>query len=181
MLNFLGAVSPARSDHDRAAEVFTEALALSRRVGGSMPLLMSLYNCAVTNLARGDTASAISFFSEGLDRAVDIGDHAGAAPYLSGLAASIEQRQPERAARLRGAAEGLLRATAGAVWLDADTAHPPGYRATVGPAERKGPDAVTAALTRAWKQGKDIGARTSPADMTGLTRLAAGQITAAAR
>jgi tetratricopeptide (TPR) repeat protein len=183
MLNFLGAVSQSRSDHGRAAEVFAEALALSRQVGGSVPLLMSLYNCAVTDLARGDTASATALFSEGLDRAVDIGDRAGAAPYLSGLAASIEQRRPERAARLQGAADGLLRTTAGAVWLDAYTAHPPGYRATVGPAERRaaGPAGVTTALTRAWKQGKDIGARTSPADMTRLTRLAAGQITVAAQ
>ena len=125
MLNFLGEIPLLHAEHHRAGELFAQALALSRQVGGSLPLLMSLYNSALSDLVQGDVAQAHALFTEGLKHAIDIGDEASRAPFLTGLAETVQAEQPEQAARLRGTAEGL-REGAGTPWLEAYTSRAPG-------------------------------------------------------
>jgi predicted ATPase len=116
MLNFLGEIPLRQGDHGGATRLLEEALRASSRAGSTPAHLLSLYNLALTRQARGDLEEAEDLLREGLSLAAGIGDEASVAHYLEGLAdLAWLQDDPERAARLFGAAETLE--SAGGVWL----------------------------------------------------------------
>jgi hypothetical protein len=91
----------------------------ARQVPDHFPLLVLLYNVAVTSEAREDTDGAAGALREGLSVASDTGDESTVAYYLQRLATVGElQGDPERAVSLLAAADALLQG-AGAGWLRA--------------------------------------------------------------
>jgi predicted ATPase len=117
--NFLGQVSLAQGDNAEAARLFAEGLAVGRREGDSVPILVSLYDLALARQAQGDLAGAANHLKEGLALAADAGDETSIACYLELLAADARQRDDtERAVRLLAAARSML-AASGSGWLHA--------------------------------------------------------------
>jgi predicted ATPase len=117
--NFLGQIRLRHGDHDRAARLFTEGLAAARRAQDRITILLSLYDLALSSLARGDLAGATGHLKEGLALAAEAGDETSAAYYLEALAAAARQQDdPQRAVRLFAAACSLLK-TWGSGWLHA--------------------------------------------------------------
>ena len=105
----LGTVLLLRGDHDRAAEMMEEGLAVARRVGDRTSTYVALYNLAQVALARDDLASAASLLREGVTLSREMRDRANLAHFSEGLAVVTEGRgESERSARLFGVAEGLL-------------------------------------------------------------------------
>ena len=141
-------------DPERAAQLFAQGLDLSRRVPGWFPLLVSLYDLALSSQTRGDLTGAAELLKEGLTLAAEAGDEASVGYYLKRLAAvAALQGDAERAVVLLAAAGALLQA-AGSGWLLA-------YVAPVPP----GDDAPTALRSRlgetlfqqAWARGGSMG------------------------
>jgi tetratricopeptide (TPR) repeat protein len=119
MDSFLGQVRLSQADHDAAARLFTSALAVARRAHDAVPLLISLYDLALSTQAQGDLAGAARQLKEGLAVAAEIGDETSAAYYLEALAAVAgQQDDPQRAVRLLAAARAQLDAS-GSGWLHA--------------------------------------------------------------
>jgi predicted ATPase len=117
--NFLGQIRLTNSDHDRAAELFTDALTTARGASDRVTILVSLYDLALSSQARGDLAGATRLLKEGLSLAAEAGDQPSAAYYLEALAAVADQQdQPGRAVSLLSAAAAGLRAH-GSGWLHA--------------------------------------------------------------
>jgi hypothetical protein len=50
--NFLGQVRLGQGDHDAAARLFTDGLAVARRAQDEIPILISLYDLALSSQAR---------------------------------------------------------------------------------------------------------------------------------
>ena len=106
-------------DHDGAAQLFTNGLAVARRAQDWSPLLVSLYDLALARQAQGDLAGAAEHLQEGLALAAQAGDETSAAYYLEVLAAvAAQQDNPRRAVRLFAAARSILDAR-GSGWLHA--------------------------------------------------------------
>ena len=117
--NFLGQVRLAQGDHDAAARLFTDGLAVARRARDSIPLLVSLYDLALARQAQGDLADAAGHLKEGLAIAAKAGDETSTAYYLEVLAAVAgQQDNAQRAVRLLTAARSILEAS-GSGWLHA--------------------------------------------------------------
>jgi tetratricopeptide (TPR) repeat protein len=123
----LGQVRLAQGDNDAAARLFTDGLAVARRVQDWISLLVSLYDLALATQAQGDLAGAAGHLQEGLALAAQAGDETSAAYYLEVLAAVAgQQGNPQRAVRLLAAARSILD-TRGSGWLGAFVAPaPPG-------------------------------------------------------
>jgi predicted ATPase len=103
--NFLGQVRLKQADNDAAARLFTDGLAVARRAQDRIPILVSLYDLALSSQAQGDLAGAAGHLKEGLAIAVEAGDETSAAYYLEALAAVVgQQDNPHRAVRLLVAA-----------------------------------------------------------------------------
>ena len=140
-LGFLGQISLRQGDNDAAGRLFSQGLDAARRVPDRFPLLISLYDLALSSQAREDLAGASGFLREGLSVASDAGDESSVGYYLQRLAALARQREdPGRAVRLLAAADALLQA-AGTGWLLAyvatgpsDDDALPGLRSRVGDA-----------------------------------------------
>jgi tetratricopeptide (TPR) repeat protein len=117
--NFLGQVRLAQGDNEEAARLFAEGLAVGRREGDSVPILVSLYDLALARQAQGDLVGAASHLKEGLALAADAGDETSIACFLELLATDARRRDdPERAVRLLAAARSML-AASGSGWLHA--------------------------------------------------------------
>jgi predicted ATPase len=117
--NYLGEVRLGLGDHDAAARLFADGLAVARRAQDRIALLISLYDLGLSSQARGDLTGAAGHLKEGLAVAAEAGDQTSAAYYLDGLAAVAgQQDDPLRAVRLRTAAQALLEA-GGSGWLHA--------------------------------------------------------------
>ena len=117
--NFLGQVRLSQGDNDAAARLFTDGLTVARRAQDGLPILVSLYDLALSSQAQGDLAGAAGHLKEGLAFAAEAGDETSAAYYLEVLAAVARQQDnPQRAVRLLAAARSQLEAS-GSGWLHA--------------------------------------------------------------
>jgi predicted ATPase len=117
--SFLGQVRLSQEDNDTAARLFANSLAVARRAHDAIPILVSLYDLALSTQAQGDLAGAAGHLKEGLAMAAEIGDESSAAYYLEALAdVAGQQDNPQRAARLLAAARSQLEAS-GSGWLHA--------------------------------------------------------------
>jgi hypothetical protein len=117
--NFLGQVRLTQKDNNAAARLFTDGLAVARRADDRIPVLVSLYDLALSSQAQGDPAAAAEHLKQGLVIAAEAGDETSAAYYLEALAAlAAQQDNPERAIRLLSAARTQLQAN-GSGWLHA--------------------------------------------------------------
>jgi tetratricopeptide (TPR) repeat protein len=113
----LGVVRLTQGDHERAAKELEDALALARRRGDRLGAYIALYNLALLAQARGDHDAAGGLLAEGVRLSVEVRDRANLAYCLAGLAAVAGARGgAERAARLFGAAEGVLETVGGPVY-----------------------------------------------------------------
>jgi hypothetical protein len=138
------------------ARLFTDGLAVARRAQDLIPILISLYDVALSSQAQGDLADASGHLKEGLATATEAGDETSAAYYLEALAAVADQQDSlQRAVRLLAAARSQLD-TSGTGWLHAYVPRAPhddtvlaALRARIG----------DAAYEEAWAWGGSVGSR----------------------
>ena len=113
----LGTLLLVQGDHDRAATMMEEGLALARKLGDRLGINNALYGLAQVAQARGDHQSAARRFEEGVALSKEMEDRANLGYFLEGLAVVAGVRgEMERSARLFGAADGLLRAVEAPVY-----------------------------------------------------------------
>jgi predicted ATPase len=154
LYNFLGQIPLSQGDNDAAARLFSQGLEAAHRVPDRFPLLISLYDLALSSQAGEDLAGAAELLREGLSVASDAGDDACVGYYMQRLAALARLAgDPDRAVRLLAAAEALLQTT-GTGWLLAYVAAAPsdddalpGLRSRIG----------DKAFQQAWAQGTVMG------------------------
>jgi tetratricopeptide (TPR) repeat protein len=118
-LHGLGVVARETADYARAAACFEQSLALRREHGDTALIGATRLEEGLLALATGDAAGAIVALRESLDSLVPLGKRPLLARCLDGLAQVASD--PERAARLLGAADGL-RVAAGVVAAPIDQA-----------------------------------------------------------
>ena len=110
--NFLGQIRLSQGDNDTAARLFTDGLAVARRAQDGIPILVSLYDLALSSQAQGDLAAAAGHLKEGPAIAANAGDETSTTYYLEALAAvAAQQDNPCRAVRLLFAARWQLEAS----------------------------------------------------------------------
>ena len=152
--NFLGQIRLSQADHDRAAQLFTEALNAARSAQDRFTILVSLYDLALSSQAQGDLTGAAERLQEGVSQSAEARDEPSVAYYLEALAAvAIRQDNLERAVHLLAAAGALLQAK-GSGWLHAlvpRAAHDDGLLAALH--SRMG----DAAFEQAWTRGQSLG------------------------
>jgi predicted ATPase len=152
--NFLGQIRLSQADHDRAAQLFTEALNAARSAQDRFTILVSLYDLALSSQARGDLTGAAERLQEGVSQSAEARDEPSVAYYLEALAAvAIRQDNLEHAVHLLAAAGALLQAK-GSGWLHAlvpRAAHDDGLLAAL--RSRLG----DAAFEQAWTRGQSLG------------------------
>jgi predicted ATPase len=154
--NFLGQVRLSQADNDAAARLFTDGLTVARRAQDEIPILVSLYDLALSRQAQGDLAGAAGHLKEGLAIAAEAGDETSAAYYLEALAAVAgQQDNPQRAVRLLAAARSQLDAS-GSGWLHAYVPRAPHDDAVLAALHTRIGDAAYQEA-RAW--GGSIGSR----------------------
>ena len=96
-------------DFDRAGELHEEALELARRQGEKWGMGISLFDLALLRVVQQRHAEARALCAEGIALSEEFGDRRGVAWYLGVLSgAEAAAGHALRAARLRGAMEGLL-------------------------------------------------------------------------
>jgi predicted ATPase len=148
--NFLGQIRLSQGDHDRATQLFTEALNAARSAQDRFTMLVSLFDLALGRQAQGDLAGAADRLREGLAQSAEAGDESSAAYYLEALATVARlQDNPERAVRLLAAASALLQAK-GSGWLHAIVPRGPHGDALLAALRAQAGDA---AFEQAWAQG----------------------------
>ena len=112
-LNILGEVTRLHGDYRQAEAYYQECLALSRETGELLRVSMMYENLSFCAYHNGDYAQAEAYARDGLELYIELdslwGVSCGFAALVGPLAA---QGDPQRAARLLGAAESLLD------WLD---------------------------------------------------------------
>jgi predicted ATPase/transcriptional regulator with XRE-family HTH domain len=107
-LNIMGLIAHYQGDYARAQAFYDQSLSIARRLGYQHHLVELTLNMADLALIQGDTVRAAPLVAEGLRVGVEIGSKRGIAEGLEGLAWLVGTTgQPERAARLFGAAEAL--------------------------------------------------------------------------
>ncbi len=110
-------VARCQGAYGRAGELYSESLALYHTMGNRAEIPAILHNQGYVALGMHDYAAARELFAESLHRQHAAGNPAGIAEGLAGLAAlAAAQGQPERAARLFGAAETIRAAHPAPVW-----------------------------------------------------------------
>jgi predicted ATPase len=154
--NFLGQVRLSQGDNDAAARLFTDGLTVARRGQDGIPILISLYDLALSSQAQGDLAGAAGHLKDGLAMTAEAGDETSAAYYLEALAAvAAQQDNPQRAIRLLSAARSQLEAS-GSGWLHAYVPRAPHDDAVLAALRARIGDAAYQEA-RAW--GGSIGSR----------------------
>ncbi len=109
----LGEVAVEQGDLTSARALFEESLAIARDQGERRAQSLSLNDLGDLAIRQGDHAAAHASLAESVLMAREVRDRAGIASGLESFAGlAITRRQPERAARLLGAA-GALRDTIG--------------------------------------------------------------------
>lgn len=115
-LNKLGDAARSSGEHRRAAALYTESLELLRRHGGETGVPGLLHNLGYVAQQHGDHRQALDHFSEAIARFRANGDQRGVAECLVGVAGvALALGQPDRAARLFGAADACLQAAGAAI------------------------------------------------------------------
>jgi predicted ATPase/class 3 adenylate cyclase len=116
-LNSLGDIARIEGNYARAEVLYEETLMLHRRLDSRADFPASLHNLGYATLGVGNARRAAAFFVEALKLYVDLKDQAGVVECLAGLAGVAgAEHQPERAARLFGAAEALREALNAPLW-----------------------------------------------------------------
>ena len=119
-LSYLGALAYAQGALPLATSRFEAALLEQRAIDDRWGMGVSLVRLGYAARDRGDTAPALALFTEGLALVTELGDRRIIALALDGVAGlAIAWGQPERAARLFGAAAALREANG----LPVDPAH----------------------------------------------------------
>jgi predicted ATPase/transcriptional regulator with XRE-family HTH domain len=114
---WLGTVRLLQDDTDEAMQRFEQGLRLARQIGYLPGIYNALFNLAQLALVLNDDKLAEQRFREGMTLSEQVGDQANVAYCLEGLAAVAGARaQAARAARLFGAAKGLLDGIGVPVW-----------------------------------------------------------------
>ena len=116
-LNYLGDLAREQGDDASATERYRASLALlqRQRMTGTIPSIQ--HNLGYLALRSGRPRQGLRLFRESLTLFRNQGDQRGMAECLVGLAGALGAlKQPERAARLFGAADALLTALDAAVW-----------------------------------------------------------------
>jgi predicted ATPase len=115
--NRLGTLLLIQGDHDRAATMIEEGLALARKRGDRLGINDALYVLTQIAQARGDHDLAARRFEEGVALSAEMGDRANLGYFLEGLAVVAGVRvEAKRSVCLFGAAEGLLEAVEAPVY-----------------------------------------------------------------
>ncbi len=105
-LNCLGEIARSEDDHAAAQRFYEESLAVRRTLGDQRGVAVTLFNLGQVLLGQGDGQQATDFYLESLALSRTLGDQRGLPDCLVGLGgAAAITGQPERAARLFGAAE----------------------------------------------------------------------------
>jgi tetratricopeptide (TPR) repeat protein len=105
----LGVIAYFDQDYPVATVHLEKGLALQREIGERRGIAGSLGNLGLVALEQGELAAAQAFFEDSLKLRMEIGDHWGVANVLAFIAnLRADLGQPDQAARLWGAAEGLL-------------------------------------------------------------------------
>jgi predicted ATPase/DNA-binding CsgD family transcriptional regulator len=117
VLNNLGDVARMKGHHALAERRYARALTLLERHGDMVLLPSVLHNLGIVAVRRGHMAQARRFLQQALLYFRDRADPRGVAECLVSLAAMLSAAQPERAARLLGAAEALFNQSAIEVWM----------------------------------------------------------------
>ena len=111
-LSFLGALAYAQDALQLAKSRFEAALLEQRAIDDRWGIGFSLVGLGYAARDRGDDARAVALFAEGLAPFTEVGDRRIIALALDGVAGlAIAWGQPERAARLFGAAAALREAS----------------------------------------------------------------------
>lgn len=109
-LNIIGELTRTHGDDERAQAVYEECLLLVRETGEKRREAMILNNLGCVMMHRAEVRQAEQFFREALTKRLEVGhDRRGCITNILFLAGAIAATgNPERAARLFGAAEALL-------------------------------------------------------------------------
>jgi tetratricopeptide (TPR) repeat protein len=116
VLNNLGVTADDRGDLDRARQLYEEALELQRKSGDTQSIAIYLGNLGEVARDQGDMAGASAYYRESLHLWDQLKDRWNITATLDGMASlAIAAGQPDRAARLLGAAAGLRDAAGAAL------------------------------------------------------------------
>jgi non-specific serine/threonine protein kinase len=106
----LGEALRAQQNWGRAAEVIEQALAIYRQNSHKAGIALAEHNLGQIRLAQGDSVAAGDLFTDSIALYLQLDNREGIAMCLAGLVAvAVHNRQWDRAARLTGATDGLLR------------------------------------------------------------------------
>ncbi len=109
--NCLGDVARSQRNYEKAAALLEESLALSRQLGDKWITALSLHNLGHVMQHQGNSRQATVLFRESLNLTRELGFKMVTIMSLAGLAgATASDVQPERAAKLLGAADALITA-----------------------------------------------------------------------
>ena len=101
-----------QGNYEEAKTFYEESLELHQKIGGKSAVASMLSGLGHVSLHQNHWQQAQALFAESLALHWELGDKEGIAACLAGLAGVAErERQPERVARLLGAAEALLEAS----------------------------------------------------------------------
>ena len=104
----LGEQTRLQGDIPRAKEAYEESLSVAREIGDGLRESLVLINLGFIALHEGDAEGAQTMLKESLTLALEIGHTAYTADkYMALAGAAVALGQPERAARLMGAADAL--------------------------------------------------------------------------
>lgn len=116
-LHYAGEVARGEGDDARARALYQESLARYRELGDRNAVAILLHNLGYVAQHEGNASEAGTYFAEGLSLHLEHGDKRGLAHYVAGLAGTATLLgEPERAARLSGAAQALFAATGASTW-----------------------------------------------------------------
>lgn len=161
-LSFLGATAYAQDALPLATARFDEALHEQRAVGDRWGIGVSLVGAGYAARDRGDSARAMTLFTEGLAALTELRDRRMIALALDGVAGvSITSEQPDRAARLFGAAAAMREADGMPVEPAYRTAH---ARDVAAARAMLGEDALAAA----WADGAALPLPAAVAEATAI-------------
>jgi predicted ATPase/transcriptional regulator with XRE-family HTH domain len=116
-LNRLGDLARYQGDYDRAGMLYRESLALYRSMNDMDEIPSLLHNLGYVAQHHGDNSQALALFKEGLAIQVKLGNQAGIAECLVGIAGVfVALGHAEEGARLFGAAELLFETLELVLW-----------------------------------------------------------------